>query len=907
MTGRFAYLLLFLFIGVFANATHNRAGEITYKWKYGFTYEIILITYTDDGPQVADRCRDTIFFGDGTYAVVDRVNGPQGTSSDCGNAKLGEVLFPKFKKNVYITTHTYNGYGTYKIYMFDRNRNEGVKNIPGSVNQPFYVETLLKINQFGGPNNSPAFTVLPYDQACIGRCFYHNPGAYDIDGDSLSYELTTCKGEDFSGNIGVTIPGYTYPNVVGGGSFTIHPTNGTLSWCSPQFMQGEYNAAFIIKEWRKNFDGKYEMVGYVMRDMQIKVGTCINNPPIIAPISDTCVVAGTLINKTFTATDADTVSSKNFITLSAFGAPFSVNPPVALFSSSPSSGTVTGNFSWQTVCGHIRKSPYQVTVKAADNDPQIQLVDFKTYNITVVAPPPKNLTASPIGTSVKLVWNKTNCNNTTGSKISYYSVYRKKDCTPWQPGPCETGVPDYTGFSNIGHTTGPEDTTYTDTNGGIGLSHGVNYSYLVVAVYNDGPQVEGFYSYSSNQVCVQLKRDVPIIINVDVLSTGTTNGSNFVRWVKPLLTSGNLDTVALPGPYEFRLSYKQGVSGNYIQVYTVNKPFFAAINQLNDTTFTHLNLNTESAILVYKLDFYANGQFVGSSQTASSVFLSLTPDDRKIKLNWAHYVPWDNYKYYILKKLPGQSTFSLVDSTVNLFYTDSNNLVNKATYCYKVLAKGQYSDPGIHRPLLNNSQEACAKPIDLVPPCSPQLSIISNCETGFIQLKWNNPNNSCADDVIKYNLYFKATEEEPLTLLYTINAATDTVFTFDNLNSIAGCYAVTAIDSSLNESPIPEAVCVDNCPEFELPNVFTSNGDNVNDFFKAIRVKHIKEIDLKIYNRWGQLVYETTDPYFNWDSKVKQTNTDSSDGTYFYICRVNEIRVKGINTRELKGFVQIFH
>ena len=104
-----------------------------------------------------------------------------------------------------------------------------------------------------------------------------------------------------------------------------------------------------------------------------------------------------------------------------------------------------------------------------------------------------------------------------------------------------------------------------------------------------------------------------------------------------------------------------------------------------------------------------------------------------------------------------------------------------------------------------------------------------------------------------------------------------------------------------------EATCVDNCPEFELPNVITVNGDGVNDFFKGIIVKQIKSIDLNVYDRWGLLVYHTTDPYFNWNGKVIQTNMLCSEGTYFYICTVNEMRVKPTKPRILKGYLQVFH
>lgn len=66
------YLFIIFCIAFFSNAkaTHNRAGEITYKWLYGYTYQIKVTTYTKIGPNVADRCEDTVYFGDGDRKSV---------------------------------------------------------------------------------------------------------------------------------------------------------------------------------------------------------------------------------------------------------------------------------------------------------------------------------------------------------------------------------------------------------------------------------------------------------------------------------------------------------------------------------------------------------------------------------------------------------------------------------------------------------------------------------------------------------------------------------------------------------------------------------------------------------------------------------------------------------------------
>lgn len=891
------YLLLVIYLGFLsnANATHNRAGEITYKWLYGYTYQIKVTTYTNIfGSNLADRCEDTVYFGDGTRAVVFRSNG--GSSLCSPPAKDGVAINSKIKLNEYVTTHTYSGPGNYKISMEDPNRNAGVINIPNSINQVFYIESFLVIPFFGsGKNDSPILTFPPIDDACVGKCFLHNPGAYDLEGDSISYELTVCRGND-----GIPIPGYSNPST-GGGTYNVNATSGTLTWCTPQ-MQGEYNLAMIIREWRKDDAGKYFLIGYILRDLQVTVGSCNNNQPSIKPITDTCVLAGSIITKIITATDPDL----DVLTMEANGGPFGVTPPVATFASAPGLTPVNGTFKWTTSCSHIRKAAYQVTIKVSDNDPTVSLVDFKTFNIRVVPPPPLNLVATAQGTNIKLTWQKPTCRETIGNRIDKYCIYRKSDCTPWTHANCEVGVPAYTGFVKIGCTTGLNDTTFLDTNNGSGLSQGTNYSYIIEAVYVDGSQ-----SYASNQTCVQLKRDVPILVNVDVRATDVSTGSVFIRWIKPLLGINALDTVSIQGPYEFRLKHHDGFSGTFSTVYSVTNPYFLGLNQLTDTSFIHTGnagspLNTQTIPHTYKIEFYANGQFIGNGQKASSVFLSLTPSDNKITLSWEQQVPWTNYKYFIYRKAPAEVTYSLIDSTISKSYTDVG-LTNGATYCYKVQSKGHYSDPAIIRPLLNFSQETCEKPKDTTPPCAPKLAIVSDCKIPNLILQWNNPNHSCSDDVVKYNVYFANTEEADLEFQYSITNLNDTILAFDNLKSIAGCYAISAVDSVNNESVKSEKVCVDNCPEYELPNVITVNGDGVNDFFKPIKNKFIKDIDLKIYNRWGNLVFETTDPAIMWDGKVIQTKLLSSEGTYFYVCQVNEIRVTGILSRDLKGFLQIFH
>jgi len=117
-----------------------------------------------------------------------------------------------------------------------------------------------------------------------------------------------------------------------------------------------------------------------------------------------------------------------------------------------------------------------------------------------------------------------------------------------------------------------------------------------------------------------------------------------------------------------------------------------------------------------------------------------------------------------------------------------------------------------------------------------------------------------------------------------------------------------AVDSAGNYIK-PEKLsktCIDKCELYKLPNIFTPNGDGKNDFFRPIEYKFVEKIDIKIYNRWGNLVFETEDPDINWNGEDINGGKVVSDGVYYYICDVFEYRLTGIIPRNLSGFIHIY-
>lgn len=81
---------------------------------------------------------------------------------------------------------------------------------------------------------------------------------------------------------------------------------------------------------------------------------------------------------------------------------------------------------------------------------------------------------------------------------------------------------------------------------------------------------------------------------------------------------------------------------------------------------------------------------------------------------------------------------------------------------------------------------------------------------------------------------------------------------------------------------------VQNC--LKIPNIFTPNGDGINEYFEIGAINHYPEAKLQIFNRWGGLVFESND--HEWDGR------NSTDGVYYYNLELGECK-------SFKSWVQV--
>lgn len=847
-------LLLYCFADI--AATHNRAGEITYVQLTDLTYEITITTFTYT-LSFADRPTLDVEWGDNTTSTAKRES---------------QLILPNFyKRNIYKIVHTYPGPGIYRIVVQDPNRNAGVKNIPNSVNVVFSISTILTVNPSMGFNSTPVLLNPPYDKAAYGYVFIHNPAAFDPDGDSLSYKLTICTRED-----GKQIENYTLPPATH--SIRVDSISGDLIWDTPADT-GVFNVAMEIQEWR---NGK--KIGIVVRDMQIEVFSTNNKPPVNSPLRDYCVEAGDTIDFLFSATDAN----NDYLSLKSTSGIFNLKSCPATFTKVDSiAGYASSRFRWVTCFEAVRSQPYDVIFKSDDYNSDVKLSDIDNMKIKLLGPSPAIINAIPEGKQIRLLWSSYGTN-----VISGFSIYRREGASTFNPDSCTAGVPLSYGFAKVGYITGSATTSYSDSDNGQGLQYGKEYTYRIVAVFPNGTE-----SKASNEITSALVSGVPVIRNVSVINTDIVNGSIYLSWKKP----SRLDTIPAYGPFEYLIYRAPGTGGTeYVQL----KSIITA--DLNDTTFIDSPVNTKTTGYIYKIELWNNEPgkrfLIGEPAFASSLYLTTSAGDRKARLSFARNVPWINTRYDIYRLNESTSVYDSIGNTNQLSYTDQL-LENGHEYCYMIRSFGGYLNEGLPKELLNFSEKQCVIPVDNEPPCPPEINVTSQCDSLYNTIRWTITDQVCLNDIAGYRIYFKQTSEENLALITEINDPG--VFSYQHSpgDVISGCYAVSSFDLKGNESEKSMMVCIDSCNFYEIPNVFTPNGDDINDRLLAKTSGLVEKVDFRLFNRNGLLIFTTVEPRIEWDGTYKGKIV--SPGVYFYQCDVYENRITGTEVFHLSGFVHV--
>ncbi|MFO8236082.1 MAG: Ig-like domain-containing protein, partial [Bacteroidales bacterium] len=107
-------------------------------------------------------------------------------------------------------------------------------------------------------------------------------------------------------------------------------------------------------------------------------------------------------------------------------------------------------------------------------------------------------------------------------------------------------------------------------------------------------------------------------------------------------------------------------------------------------------------------------------------------------------------------------------------------------------------------------------------------------------------------------------------------------------------FSVSSEDTSYNNVELNNFILInednDEIEQF-IPNAFSPDNDGINDRFKILGLEDYNNISIKVYNRWGSLVYSNNDYKNNWDGRANVStlgNKKLPSGTYYYYLKIKD-------------------
>lgn len=262
-------------------------------------------------------------------------------------------------------------------------------------------------------------------------------------------------------------------------------------------------------------------------------------------------------------------------------------------------------------------------------------------------------------------------------------------------------------------------------------------------------------------------------------------------------------------------------------------------------------------------------------------------NNKSIRVTWVKSLDKDFARYFVYKEDPSSSrpTKEIYQSANqnDTTFLDKDVEVNKKTYCYTVVVKDTCDNYG------PKGQIGCS--ILLEGQAMPFANTVNWSPFAFY-----NTVNPVYQLRIKGNLS-PDIQFKPLTIIDS--AYLDTAL---DPQSFVFSYTVVAQHQGYTPSNRPRityesssnTIEFNQSPQLYIPNAFTPNQDGINDIWD-IRDIFIDEFHLSIYDKWGQVVFETRDKSQKWNGNFQRTDVAAPSDVYIY-----QLTYKGLRSPEFK-------
>lgn len=251
----------------------------------------------------------------------------------------------------------------------------------------------------------------------------------------------------------------------------------------------------------------------------------------------------------------------------------------------------------------------------------------------------------------------------------------------------------------------------------------------------------------------------------------------------------------------------------------------------------------------------------------------------QVYLQWLVDLSADIMKYKILR---GTSLFGIYDTIATIpasyvsmmNYTDRTALPSEKSYYYRLLVIDSCG--------INSFTSNVGRTIFLT--ATPKMDSIIN------ELEWNKY-EGWLGEVSSYNIY-RSIDDGATTLLvslpFTYNSYVDDVNKYIDTDG-KFCYYIEAVENgiansyNLEDTSYSNVVCAIQMPHLYIPNAFIPTSQ-YNPIFKPINIfADINNYVFQIFDRWGHLLFETSNPEVGWDGVYK--GKPAQFGVYVYYVR----------------------
>lgn len=363
-------------------ASHAMGSDITYTYLGGNQYQITFSFYRDCSGIPVSASTDDITVTNTCGFPTQNLNltlsptGPTQITPICPTAlsTCNGGAYTGIQEYIYTGIVTLPGQcANWTIYHSESARNGAITNLaPGGSGDLFVYSTINNLN--GISNTSPIFTNRPVPFACAGQRFCFNHGAYDAEGDSLSYQLITPRtGPNASDTVTYDVGFSATQPLTSTPPMTFNTATG--DFCMNPSIAEVTILAVLVNEWRNGV-----LIGRVERDIQVTVLACNNFIPSLtgingSPITTATVCAGNQLCFWMRTVDIDSGDS-TFISWdnSIPGATFTT------FGTKRDSAV----FCWTPTAANISNTPYCFTATVQDNHCPYLGVQVYSYCITVI-------------------------------------------------------------------------------------------------------------------------------------------------------------------------------------------------------------------------------------------------------------------------------------------------------------------------------------------------------------------------------------------------------------------------------------------------------------------------------------------------------------------------------------------